>query len=155
MAATLTTFDIRDVLVTVTPATGTPFFIDGGESEKITISVESNTFEDKVDASGNVYRYYNPDRRATATIKLMCENPANEYLTVLGYVKELPIPTPITDTFYLSAVHRKTQKPYLLSPKSYLIKIPDLSIAKEGSEVEWEVRLPFPGIYHSAIPAEV
>lgn len=153
--ATLTTLDIRDLLVTVTPAIIPPFFIDGGESEKITVSVESNLYEDKTDASGNVYRYYNPDRRATATIKLMCENPANELMSGLGMASSLPVPTPITDTFLVSVIHRVTQKPYLISPKSYLMKIPDLSAAKEGAEVEWEVRLPFPMIFHASIPAEV
>lgn len=154
---TLTTRDIRDYMITITPkvAGGVPFLIDqmsGGNDEKFSITPESPFFEDQTDCHGNVYRDLNPDRRHTLTLNLMSTNPANTLLTGLALASKIAVSM---DTFRVDIVHRKTLAPYCLADHCYILTDPDMSEGVTIGERNWEIRLPFPEINHIGINPDV
>lgn len=148
--------DIRDYVVTITPALvgAVPLIIDGGQDEKFSITPESPFYETSVDQAGNVYRDYNADRRATLTLNLMSTNPVNELLSGL-LVADGPIPLPVTDLFRVDIINRATQKPMVLADKCFIIQSPDMTEGTTVGERNWEIMLPFPTIFHAGINPDV
>ncbi len=148
--------DIRDYVVTITPALpgAVPIIIDGGQDEKFSITSESPYYETSVDQAGNVYRDYNADRRHTLTLNLMSTNPVNELLSAL-IVADTPIPLPVTDTFRVDIINRSTQKPMVLADKCFVMQDPDMTEGTTVGERNWEIMLPFPKIFHAGINPDV
>lgn len=151
VAPVLFTWDLRDLLVSITPKLGAPFFIEGTDDEKFTFSAEANLYEDEVDTAGNVYRYYNPDRRATLELNVPHENKINELLTGLAIINDLPITAPNLDLVDISIIHRKTGKPYIMASKSWIMKLPDSAGKRSANAIKWQFRLPFPKVFYAAI----
>lgn len=149
--------DIRDFVVTITPelAGVVPFIIDGGQDEKFSISSESSFYETTPDQSGNVYRDYNADRRATLTLNIMSPNPVNEVLSGLILLSNAPLPTPITDKFRVDIINRATGKPMCTAGKCFILKWPDMTEGTQVAEVSWEIMLPFPTLFFAGINPDV
>lgn len=150
-APVLFTFDLRDLLVNIIPKSGPAFFVEGTDDEKFNFSAEGNLYEDEVDTAGNVYRYYNPDRRANFELNVPHENKVNEVLTGLAVVNDLPIPTPNLDLVDILVIHRETGKTYIYAPKSWITKLPDQAGKRGSNAIKWQFRMPFPQVFYASI----
>jgi hypothetical protein len=152
---TLHTRSIEDFIITITPEIpgGLPFFIDGGESEKFSVTPEAATYESTSDCSGNVFRDYNPDRRCTLTLFLKSTNPTNELMSGFVLAADLPLPLPVVDTFRVDIINRKTGKPYVVSEKNFINQMADMSEGITATDREWAITMPFPNIFHAGITA--
>lgn len=127
-------YDADQVVVSIAgiPLSG---YADG---EFLTISFESNLFDDVVGTDGEVTRSKTNDRRATATVRLMSSSDSNDLLSAL-YNTDDRAPNGAGIGAFL--VEDNQGRSVFSASEAWIQKAPDISFDRTANEREWTIRI--------------
>lgn len=108
------------------------------DGEFLTISFESNLFDDVVGTDGEVTRSKTNDRRATATVKLMQTSDSNDLLSAL-YNTDDRAPNGAGIGAFL--VEDNQGRSIYSASECWIQKAPDVSFDRTATEREWTIRI--------------
>lgn len=108
------------------------------DGEFLTITFESNVFDDMVGTDGEVTRSKTNDFRATATIKLLSTSDSNDLLSAIYNVDRKAANGAGIGVFLVK--DRQGRSVYMAS-ESWIQKPPDVSFDKTATAREWVIRL--------------